>query len=48
MGPGVVLQSLQASEQEGTQNYAAQPEAKDMVEDERSHSRLLSQMSGYS
>jgi VIT1/CCC1 family predicted Fe2+/Mn2+ transporter/DNA-binding phage protein len=46
MGPSVVLQSLQASEQEGTQNYAAQPEAKGMVEDERSHSRLLSQMSG--
>jgi VIT1/CCC1 family predicted Fe2+/Mn2+ transporter len=46
MGPGVVLQSLQASEQDGTQSYASQAEAQEMVADETSHSRLLSQMTG--
>ncbi|HTX78627.1 MAG TPA: VIT1/CCC1 family protein [Longilinea sp.] len=46
MGPSVIIQSLQAGEQDGTQSYTVQPEAEGMANDERSHARLLNQMSG--
>jgi VIT1/CCC1 family predicted Fe2+/Mn2+ transporter len=45
MGPGVVLQSLQTAEQNGSHGYYGQEGADGMAGDERSHSRVLYQVS---
>lgn len=45
-GVDMVLPSLSATEDIGSSQYAGQVEAADMVPDERSHARLLRQLSG--
>jgi len=43
-GPALVLPGLQAMENKGTGGYAIDPEAQDIVDDEKSHSIVLSQI----
>jgi vacuolar iron transporter family protein len=45
-GPGMILPSMQAMEQNGTKAYSQVPEAGGMVSDERSHSLVINTITG--